>query len=105
MQQRLLDARRVFRADLPAEAREQIAFFDSERYNAGASVQDNIVFGKIAYGEADATTRISVVLAEVLDAMSLRPAIIDVGLDYDSATAVRGYRWLSGRRPRLPVPF
>ena len=55
---RLLEARKVFRANLPPKARQQIEFFDPERYNAAASVQDNILFGKIAYGEADAPVRI-----------------------------------------------
>ena len=58
MQRRLLEARKVFRANLPQKARQQIEFFDPERYNAAASVQDNILFGKIAYGEADAPARI-----------------------------------------------
>jgi ABC-type multidrug transport system fused ATPase/permease subunit len=86
MQKRLLEARRVFRADLPVDARLQIEFFDSERYNAAASVQDNILFGKIAYGEADAPVRIPSVLAEVVDALSLRQTVIDVGLDYNVGT-------------------
>jgi ABC-type multidrug transport system fused ATPase/permease subunit len=76
----------VFRANLPAEARPQIEFFDAERYNAAASVQDNILFGKIAYGEADAPVRIPSVLAEVVDALSLRQTVIDVGLDYNVGT-------------------
>ncbi len=54
MQQRILEARHVFRRDLPEEAEDQIEFFDPERYNAAASLQDNILVGKIAYGEADA---------------------------------------------------
>ena len=83
MQQRLLEARRVFRADLPAEDRIQIEFFDAERYNAAASLQDNILFGKIAYGEADAPVRVPAALAEVLDALALRQTVIDVGLDYN----------------------
>ena len=37
MQQRLLEARRTFRADLPEEARGQIAFFDPAEYNAAGS--------------------------------------------------------------------
>jgi ABC-type multidrug transport system fused ATPase/permease subunit len=86
MQQRLLEARRVFRADLPADAQPQIEFFDAERYNAAASVQDNILFGKIAYGEADAPIRVPSVLAEVVDALSLRQTVIDVGLDYSVGT-------------------
>jgi putative ABC transport system ATP-binding protein len=86
MQDRLLEARRVFRADLPAEARSQIEFFDLERYNAAASVQDNILFGKIAYGEADAPVRVPSVVAEVVGELSLRQTIIDVGLDYNVGT-------------------
>jgi putative ABC transport system ATP-binding protein len=86
MQDRLLEARKVFRADLPAEARSQVEFFDAERYNAAASVQDNILFGKIAYGEADAPVRVPSVLAEVVNALSLRQTVIDVGLDYNVGT-------------------
>jgi ABC-type multidrug transport system fused ATPase/permease subunit len=86
MQQRLLEARRVFRADLPANAQAQIEFFDADQYNAAASVQDNILFGKIAYGEADAPVRVPSILAEVVDALSLRKTVIDVGLDYNVGT-------------------
>ncbi|HEY1300889.1 MAG TPA: ABC transporter transmembrane domain-containing protein [Stellaceae bacterium] len=83
MQHRLLDARRVFRAELPPEMQDEIAFFDPEHYNAAASVQDNILFGKIAYGEADAPLRVPTVMAEVIDALGLRQTIIEVGLDYN----------------------
>jgi putative ABC transport system ATP-binding protein len=86
MQQRLLEARKVFRADLPADMRRQIEFFDPQRYNAAASVQDNILFGKIAYGEADAPVRIPSALAEVVNGLSLRQTVIDVGLDYNVGT-------------------
>jgi putative ABC transport system ATP-binding protein len=86
MQKRLLEARRVFRAELPPEARGQVEFFDPQRYNAAASVQDNILFGKIAYGEADAPVRIPSVLAEVVNSLSLRQTVINVGLGYNVGT-------------------
>ncbi len=86
MKQRLLDARRVFRANLPPDAQRQIEFFDIARYNAAASVQDNILFGKIAYGEADAPLRIPKLLAEVIDGLALRQTVIEVGLDYNVGT-------------------
>jgi len=101
MQQRLLEARRTFREDLPEEARGQIEFFDPARYNAAASLQDNILFGKIAYGEADATMRVPRVLGEVLDALSLRSAVIDVGLDYHVGTA--GSRLSLAQRQRAAI--
>jgi ABC-type multidrug transport system fused ATPase/permease subunit len=101
MQERLLEARRTFSADLPEEARSQIAFFNPAEYNAAASLQDNILFGKIAYGEADAMVRVPEVLGEVLDALSLRAAVIDVGLDHYVGTA--GSRLSLGQRQRAAI--
>jgi ABC-type multidrug transport system fused ATPase/permease subunit len=101
MQERLLEARRVFRAELPAEARGQIEFFDPDRYNAAASLQDNILFGKIAYGEADAAVRVPQVLGDVLQALSLRPGVIDVGLEYHVGTA--GSRLSAAQRQRTAI--
>lgn len=101
MQQRLLEARRTFRRELPEEASGQIEFFDAERYNAAASLQDNILFGKIAYGEADAPVRVPAVLAEVLHALSLRHAVIDVGLDYQVGSG--GSRLSLAQRQRAAI--
>jgi putative ABC transport system ATP-binding protein len=101
MQRRLLEARRVFRADLPPAGQRQIEFFDPERYNAAASVQDNILFGKIAYGEADAPVRIPKLLAEVIGALSLRQTIIDVGLDYNVGTG--GSRLSFAERQKVAI--
>src|SRR5580704_4502527 len=101
IQQRLLEARRVFRADLPPDAQGEIAFFDPAEYNAAASLQDNILFGKIAYGESDAMERVPAVLGEVLDELKLRPAVIDVGLDYNVGTA--GSRLSLGQRQRAAI--
>lgn len=101
MQERLLEARRAFRESLPEEARGQIEFFDPERYNAAGSLQDNILFGKIAYGEADATVRVPQLLGEMLAALSLRSAVIDVGLDYHVGTA--GSRLSQAQRQRAAI--
>jgi ABC-type multidrug transport system fused ATPase/permease subunit len=91
----------VFHADLPADARGQIAFFDPAAYNAAASLQDNILFGKIAYGESDAVARVPAVLGEILDELSLRHAVLDVGLDYNVGTA--GSRLSLGQRQRAAI--
>jgi len=49
---RVISARSEFRANIPADLASAIEFFDPAQYNAAASIQDNILFGKIAYGEA-----------------------------------------------------
>lgn len=65
--------------------------FDRKRYNAAASVQDNIVFGRIACGEVGATARVAEVLREVTDGLPLRQISIDLGLDYSTGGAlIRG---------------
>ncbi|HLY44383.1 MAG TPA: ATP-binding cassette domain-containing protein [Stellaceae bacterium] len=101
MQARLLEARHTLRRDLPEEAKGQIEFFDPEHYNAAASLQDNILVGKIAYGEADAPVRVPEVLGEVLRALSLRAAVIDTGLDYQVGTG--GSRLALAQRQRAAI--
>ena len=56
---RVLEARRHFAANLPENLRDAVEFFDPERYNGAATLQDNVLFGKIVTGQAGATERIT----------------------------------------------
>jgi ABC-type multidrug transport system fused ATPase/permease subunit len=82
MQARILEARRVFAADIPSNLRAKIEFFDASGYNAASTLQDNVLFGKIAYGEAEAPKRIPSLIADVLDHLGLRDLVIAVGLEF-----------------------
>jgi putative ABC transport system ATP-binding protein len=82
MQARILEARRVFAADIPEELKPKVELFDAARYNAASTLQDNVLFGKIAYGEAEAPKRIPVLVAGVLDELGLRESVIAVGLEF-----------------------
>jgi len=86
MQKRIVEARRIFARDLPDYARDQIAFFDIGSYNPAATLQDNLLFGKIAYGEAEAATRIPSLIAEVVKGLELRHIVVAVGLDFNVGT-------------------
>ena len=55
---RILEARAAFREELPRAAPGAVALFDPETYNAAATLQDNILFGKTAYGQAQAAQQI-----------------------------------------------
>ena len=79
---RLLAARRRFAEALPGSLRGSIQFFDADRYNAAASIQDNILFGKVAYGQARAAERVKGLVTGVIDDLGLRSAVIEAGLDY-----------------------
>ncbi|HEY4164435.1 MAG TPA: ABC transporter ATP-binding protein/permease [Dongiaceae bacterium] len=83
MEERLLEGRRAFAATLPEDLAKSIEFYDPETYNTQASVQDNILFGRLVYGQAQAAQKVGRVIAEVIDGLGLRPRVIEVGLDYN----------------------
>lgn len=87
MQARFLEAREAFAKNLPEDLAGSVAFFSADAYNSAASLQDNILFGKVAYGQADSASRIGKVIGEVLDALDLRSAVIAVGLDFEVGIA------------------
>ncbi len=101
LQAQILKARHLFREQLPAELQGKVAFFEAERYTPAASLQDNILFGKIAYGQAQATDRISELIGEVLDDLGLREQVIEVGLQAQSG--VGGTRLSLPQRQKLAI--
>ncbi|WP_029010780.1 ABC transporter ATP-binding protein [Azospirillum halopraeferens] len=98
---RLLEARRVFAADLPADLRHAVEFFDPRRYNAAASIQDNILFGKIAYGQPQAQPRVGAMLEEVMERLDLRDVVIEIGLDHP--VGIAGSRLSAAQRQKAAL--
>lgn len=80
MQERILVARHAFADDLPEDLQDAIAFFDEQTYNPAATIQDNILFGKLAHGQAFAEQNIGALIRDVVDDLGLRGMIIEVGL-------------------------
>ncbi len=87
LQGRLLQARAAFAASLPDELRPRIEFFDPERYNGAATLQDNILFGKRVYGQAHGQRRVGELIGATVAKLGLRSSILKVGLDYHVGTA------------------
>ena len=83
---RILEARRQFASNLPEDMRSSIAFFDSLRYNGAASLQDNILFGKIATSQAGGSAQIGALMRQILDELHLRSLVLRIGLDYQVGT-------------------
>ncbi len=100
-ERRILDARRYFAANLPAEAQGAVEFFDPARYNGAATLQDNILFGKVASGQAEAGARIGAMLHEVLEELRLRPLVVKIGLEYQ--VGVGGARLATADRQKIAI--
>ena len=101
VEERLLGARHAFAAGLPANLRGAVEFYDFGRYNSAATLQDNILFGRLVYGQAQADTRIGMLITEVLNELGLRDSAIGVGLEYN--VGVAGKRLPATQRQKLGI--
>jgi ABC-type multidrug transport system ATPase subunit len=98
---RVIEARRYFARHLPEELRGAVEFFDPARYNSAASLQDNILFGKIVTAQAGAVERITKLVRELLDDLELRPMVVRNGLDYQ--VGVGGARLAAAERQKVAM--
>jgi hypothetical protein len=78
---RLLRARAAFAQLLPTSLQPAIEFYDADRVCAAASVQDNLLFGRIAQDRAGAETEVLAVIRSVLAERGLDRDLFRVGLD------------------------
>jgi len=101
IKQQLLQARRSFADDLPEELEGAVKFYDVEEYNDAASVIDNILFGKIMHGRAQAHQEVNQIISDVIEKLELWPTLIELGLD--SQVGVGGGRLSAVQRQKLSL--
>jgi len=83
LQAAIIAARQVFREGLPEELSGAVRFHEPGAVNPAASVQDNVLFGRIVDTYADAVECVNAILRETMDALSLTDTVIDIGLGFD----------------------
>ncbi len=98
---KVLVARGMFRDQLPDDLKGAVEFFDSGAYNGASTLQDNILFGKVAYGQAQAAQKLNRLIGEVLDEQELRGSVMRVGLDYP--VGVAGSRLSAAQKQKLSL--
>ncbi len=98
---RILATRRRIAERLERDDPGAVEFYQPDSYNAAASLQDNILFGRLAYGRAHASEIIGKAVSEVLDRLDLRQTVLAVGLDYE--VGVGGRRLTSIQRQKLAI--
>lgn len=101
IRERVIQARARFRENLPEDLAGAIEFFDPTLYNAAASVQDNILFGKIAYGEAEGPDTVGRLVDEVVEELGLTGDIVAAGLDFQ--VGIGGSRMSSTQRQKIAI--
>ncbi|MFD0460940.1 hypothetical protein ACFQY9_02600 [Microvirga aerilata] len=81
MEERILVARADFARMLPVSLKPAIEFYDEARFCAAASVQDNLLFGRIATDQAGALEAVQGVTRRVLTQRGLDGEVSRIGLD------------------------
>lgn len=99
LEEKLIEAREVFARDLPPELAKDIAFFDPDRYLAGANILDNILFGKVVYGQAQAAEQVAQLVGDLLAQLNLRDTVARVGFGFECG--IGGGRLSAAQRQRL----
>ncbi|MBF9233249.1 ABC transporter ATP-binding protein [Microvirga alba] len=81
MEARILSARADFTRMLPVSLQPAIEFYDQNRFCAAASVQDNVLFGRIASDQAGAADAVQSVIRRVLTERGLDAEVSRIGLN------------------------
>jgi ABC-type transport system involved in cytochrome bd biosynthesis fused ATPase/permease subunit len=98
---RVIEARKALRASSDPAIKAGVEFFEPDAYNAAATIQDNILFGKLVYGQAKASARVGKLIEQVLNELSLRATVIEIGLDFQ--VGVGGARLAPPQRQKLAL--
>jgi putative ABC transport system ATP-binding protein len=83
LQAAIVSVRQAFRDNLPAELADAVKFHEPGKVNPAASVQDNVLFGRIVDTYAEAVERVNAILRETMDALTLTDTVIELGLSFD----------------------
>jgi ABC-type multidrug transport system ATPase subunit len=98
---RIVDARKANKEKLEEEASGAVCFFRPDAYIAGATVVENILFGRITSESTRAKNRIHTLINRLLVEEELLEAILEVGMQFQVG---RGGENLSGgQRQKLAL--
>ena len=77
----ILKVRKALR-NTQGDQNDDIAFFNIKEYNPAISIQDNIIFGRVAYGKPNAQRSIHELIRIAVEKSLFRTEIIWAGLDF-----------------------
>lgn len=99
MKSDILKARALLRETLEELDEPPVSFYDPEKYNAAASVLDNVLLGRIASGVAEGAERVTNAIRQLLSEMDLTDDIFRIGLEFNIGTG--GKRLSETQRQKL----
>jgi len=100
MERKVVEARAEFRRRY--EGRDDVVeFFEPDRFSSTLSIQDNILFGRVALEHANAQARVNTLVREVAAEVGMNPELVRLGLEYEVGNG--GSRLSYSQRQRLAI--
>ena len=78
-----MNARHQLLENMPVDLRDLISSFNVDNYSGESTVQDNILFGKLVYGQAKAEERIRELIRRIIEQGDIYHDVMRLGLSYD----------------------
>jgi putative ABC transport system ATP-binding protein len=76
-------------------------FFQADRFSPALSIQDNILFGRVAFEQANAQARINAMVREIAAEHGMNADLVRLGLEFDVGNG--GSRLSYSERQRLAI--
>jgi len=100
IQKKIVDARMRLEKRLGPD-NPSVKFFDNGHYNESLSVQDNILFGKVAYGQAEAGDRVSELMSQTLAELNFTDDVQRLGMRHHAGSS--GGRLTAVQRQKIAI--
>ena len=100
LQKSIVSAHQLLRKQL-GQNNNLIEFYHQDQTANHLSIQDNILFGRIAYGQANAKEKVGKLIDEFVSESGLREEILTAGLEYN--VGVAGARLTAIQRQKLTI--
>jgi len=99
MAQRVIAVRPKLAAAIEGARPGAVEFYDPDRYNTAASLLDNLLFGRLVYGRAEAQEKVMAAVGAVLQRLGLERDVKVLGIEFP--VGVGGKRLSAAQRQRL----
>jgi len=83
LKEKILGARSNLRKKLEELPEMPIGFYEPDTYNSAASIQDNVLLGRISSTVPEGTERVTNAIREILEDMELTDDIFNIGLTFN----------------------
>jgi len=100
MQRKIVEARAEFRHRY-TNREDVVEFFEPDRFSSTLSIQDNILFGRVALEHANAQGRVNTLVREVAAEVGMNAELVRLGLQFEVGNG--GSRLSYSQRQRLAI--